>query len=112
MLCTFWNERGQKCEVRDYTIRSALRNAVAKKGMTAYGFTKQNVSSHSLRAGGATALKLAGADSLTIKKYGRWRSETFEMYIHEQISFFSKGWSSKMAVRVPYINMGAIAAAA
>ena len=60
-----------------------------------------------LRAGGATALKIAGADDLTIRKYGRWRSSTFEDYIHEQIQLFAKGWSTKMAVRTPYINVGA-----
>ena len=62
---------------------------------------------HSLRAGGATALKIAGADDLTIRKYGRWRSSTFEDYIHEQIQLFAKGWATKMAVRTPYINVGA-----
>jgi len=112
LLCTYWNEKSEKCVVRDYRIRKAVRMAVAQCGLTAHGFSKENVSAHSLRAGGATALKLAGADLLTIKKYGRWRSETFEMYIHEQISCFAHGWSRRMAARIPYINMGAVCASA
>lgn len=98
LLCTYFDENGKKCMVRDYCIRDAICTAVARCGLTAYGFMKENVSAHSLRAEGATALKLAGADLLTIKKYGRWRSETFKMYIHEQIGCFAEGWLAKMAV--------------
>jgi len=106
-ICTYFNEAGEKCKVTDARITAAIRRAVAGTGLTAHGYTAKLVSSHSLRAGGATALKIAGADDLTIRKYGRWRSSTFADYIHEQIQLFSKGWSTKMTVRQPYINVGA-----
>lgn len=107
LLCTYFNEYGQKCLVTDGRINTAIRKAVVGSGLIGQGYTLESVSSHSLRAGGATALKIAGADDLTIRKYGRWRSSTFEDYIHEQIQLFAKGWSTKMAVRNPYINVGA-----
>ncbi|OWY91679.1 hypothetical protein PHMEG_00039641, partial [Phytophthora megakarya] len=36
--------------------------------------------SHSLRSGGATALFIAGVDSLAVKKFGCWRSDAVEVY--------------------------------
>ena len=54
------------------------------------GIYPELVGSHSLRAGGATALKLHGYDDTTIKKSGRWTSLTFLQYIHNQISHLSK----------------------
>ena len=107
LICTYFNESKRKCHVTDKRITVAIRRAVVGTGLITQGYTVESVSSHSLRAGGATALKIAGADDLTIRKYGRWRSSTFEDYIHEQIQLFSKGWSAKMAVRQPYINVGA-----
>ena len=107
LICTYFNEYGQKCHVTDGRINTAIKKAVVGTGLISQGYSIESVSSHSLRAGGATALKIAGADDLTIRKYGRWRSSTFEDYIHEQIQLFAKGWSTKMAVRSPYINVGA-----
>lgn len=35
---------------------------------------------HSLKSGGATALFNAGADSLAVKLFGRWKSDAVECY--------------------------------
>jgi hypothetical protein len=69
------------------------------------GFTAAFVSSHSLRAGGAMAMKLNGEDRDTIHKQGRWSSDTFLMYIHEQIAAFSTGISKRMSRHIPFINL-------
>lgn len=42
-----------------------------------------DISGHSLRAGGATALALAGASPEIIKATGRWSSDAFERYIRK-----------------------------
>ena len=76
-------------------------------GLIAKGFNLQDVSSHSLRAGGAMALKLHGYDRDTIKKMGRWSSDTFLTYIHEQISAFSKGLAAAMAIPIAFHNIAA-----
>jgi hypothetical protein len=49
-----------------------------------YGFTQIDVSTHSLRAGGATALFIAGVPIETIRLLGRWQSDTVFRYIHAQ----------------------------
>lgn len=42
-----------------------------------------NVSGHSLRAGGATALAAAGVPPHIIQAMGRWSSDTFQIYIRK-----------------------------
>ena len=71
-------------------------------GLYNLGYTRQDVSSHSLRSGGVMAMHLNGASTLAIQKQGRWRSETFQDYIQEQISAFAAGMSSKMSNAVPF----------
>jgi hypothetical protein len=66
------------------------------------------VGSHSLRAGGAMALKLHGYDDTTIMKMGRWSGLTFLQYIHNQIAHLSKDVSRKMSIPLPFLNISAI----
>ena len=83
-------------------INTAIRTAAGAIGLWEAGYQSKQVSSHSLRAGGAMALHLHGADITTIKKLGRWTSKTFEDYIHIQISAFSAGLSTQMAHDIPF----------
>jgi hypothetical protein len=53
------------------------------------------IGAHSLRSGGAMALRLHGFDDTTIMKMGRWTSLTFLQYIHTQIAHLSKDISKK-----------------
>ena len=89
-------------------INTALKDTVTRLGLQQFGFTRQNVSSHSLRAGGAMAMKLNGIDSITIKKHGRWSSNTFLEYIHEQIGAFTAGVAAQMSHYIPFHNMAAM----
>ena len=68
------------------------------------GITPDLVSSHSLRAGGATALHLNGIDAKTIQLIGCWSSDTFLTYIHNQLSAFSQGHSTLMSTNIPFHN--------
>ena len=65
------------------------------------------IGAHSLRAGGAMALKLHGYDDTTIMKMGRWTSLTFLQYIHDQIAHLSKDISAKMGIPLPFVNIAA-----
>jgi hypothetical protein len=69
------------------------------------GFPPEAVSSHSLRAGGAMAMHLNNIKRDTIRKQGRWSSDTFLMYIHEQIAAFSAGLLAKMSRQIGWFNM-------
>jgi hypothetical protein len=62
-------------------IVAAVRHATAATGLIAQGCTTARVGSHSLRASGATALKLNDVDTDRIKKIGRYSGNTFS-YIH------------------------------
>ena len=86
-------------------INHTIRLAAHATGLFNRGYEPSDVSSHSLRAGGAMALHLAGADTKTIMKMGRWKSDTFRMYIHEQISAFSAGLSTKMSQNIPFVHI-------
>jgi hypothetical protein len=51
------------------------------------------------------AMQLNGEDRDTIRKHGRWSSDIFLMYIHEQITAFSSGISKRMSCHIPFINL-------
>jgi hypothetical protein len=86
-------------------INRMVKSAARALGLDAKGFPPESVSSHSLRAGGAMAMHLNHVDRDTIRKQGRWSSDTFLMYIHEQISAFSAGLSTKMSQGVGWFNI-------
>jgi hypothetical protein len=51
------------------------------------------------------AMHLNNIDRDKIRKQGRWSSDTFLMYIHEQISAFSAGLSLKMSTNIAWHNI-------
>ncbi len=84
-------------------INTTLKQAAGDIGLySQFGYDPSDISSHSLRAGGAMAMHLNGVDATTIQKMGRWKSRTFLMYIHEQISAFATGVSLKMSRHIPF----------
>ena len=80
---------------RDITI--AVRWGATADCLLSRGYTLDRVSSHSLRAGGAMAMKLSGASDSTIMRIGRWTSLTYLTYIHSQIGALSHGVAWKMS---------------
>jgi hypothetical protein len=86
-------------------INTMVKTAVRALHLDKQGFPPESVSSHLLRAGGAMAMHLNGIDRDKIRKQGRWSSDTFLMYIHEQISAFSAGLSSRMSQNIGWFNM-------
>jgi hypothetical protein len=97
--------RGRMRHILSSHINTTVKAAVRALQLHLCGFTADLVSSHSLRAGGAMAMKLNGEDRDTIRKQGRWSSDTFLMYIHEQIAAFSSGISKRMSRHIPFINL-------
>jgi hypothetical protein len=89
----------------------AIRYSVKSLNLHKAGIDPDIVGVHSLRAGGAMALKLHGESDTTIMKHGRWSGLTFLQYIHNQIGHLSKDLSQKMATPIPFTNIAAIQAA-
>ena len=83
-------------------ISTAVKDAAEAIGLNKFGYQRDDVSSHSLRAGGAMAMHLNDIKDTTIMKQGRWKSNTFLMYIHAQISAFASGLSLKMSNEIPF----------
>ena len=86
----------------------ALRASVKRLQLHTSGIDPDLIGVHSLRAGGAMALKLNGADDTTIMKHGRWTSMTFLQYIHNQIAHLSKDLSRQMSTKIDFTNIAAI----
>jgi integrase len=105
ILSTFFSRSNQVKHVSAEFINRQIKLAVKATGLDRRGFPLASVSSHSLRAGGAMAMHLNGVSSDTIRKMGRWSSDTFLMYIHEQVSAFSVGISQKMATQIGWHNI-------
>ena len=86
-------------------INKLVKTTVTVLGLDKKGFPPTAVSSHSLRAGGAMAMHLNNIDRDKIRKQGRWSSDTFLMYMHEQISAFSHGLSTQMSKEIGFHNI-------
>ena len=80
--------------VRSAEITKALRPQV--------GLTPEDVSSQSMRAGGAMALFMACVDTDTIRLVGRWRSDVMLRYLHTTAKTFTKGLASCMVQHGDY----------
>ena len=53
-----------------------------KWAATDMGHKASDYASHSLRIGGATALKAAGWDDESIRRFGRWASDCWRRYVY------------------------------
>ena len=96
-LGTFYDDDGHPQCITAQEIREAVRHAARYDKLDEAGYDLSRIGSHSLRSGGATALKLAGYDEATIKKLGRWSSNTYLLYIQSQIANLTTGLATSMA---------------
>ena len=104
LLSTYW-DGGGKHQLQPDDMLEAIRVAAIQLKLETQGIPATRLGTHSLRAGGAMALKLAGADRDDIKKFGRWSSDTFLIYIHDQIATYQEGWTDKMAQHHDFFNL-------
>ena len=104
MLCCFYDHLGENI-VFDSDVTKAVKLAVVSLKLPERGFPTERVGSHSLRAGGAVALAVNGNSRDMIKKIGRWSSDTFLMYIHEQIAHLTAGVAQSMSKPFPFFNI-------
>lgn len=89
-------------------IVAAVREAAKQLKLPQHGIDLDLIGAHSLRAGGAMAIKLHGYSDTTIMKMGQWTSLTFFQYIHNQIAHLSKDISKKMSIELPFVNVAAV----
>lgn len=107
LLCDYFDNDDWH-SVSSNDIVHAVRQAAINLKLHEQAIDPDLVGAHSIRAGGAMALKLAGCDDTIIMKMGRWTSLTFLMYIHTQIASIQSGISQKMSMPVPFLNIAAV----
>jgi hypothetical protein len=89
-------------------VRAAVQTAARATHLTAKGFPLDRLGTHSIRAAGATALALRGYDGPLIQKLGRWRGETYLLYIQSQIAELTRGVARAMAPSLSFHHVGAL----
>jgi hypothetical protein len=104
MLCAF-KQGSNITHVISNDISCMIKYTAKVIQLPQRGFPLSRLAPHSLRAGGATALAIAGWDDVIIKKYGRWSSSTFLTYIHEQIAQLGRNVSKSMAKKHSFYNI-------
>ena len=110
LICDYFDPVQKKwLSVTPKDMITEIRRCVKILKLDKAGIDPDLVGVHSLRAGGAMALKLAGESDATIMKMGRWSGLTFTMYIHNQIAHLAKGMSDRMATDLPFMNIATIA---
>jgi hypothetical protein len=107
LLCDYCeNDEWHSATSKD--IITIVRLSAKSLNLQNNGIDPDLIGAHSLRAGGAMALKLHGFDNITIMKMGRWTSLTFSQYIHNQIACLSEDISRKMSMPLPFVNIASI----
>lgn len=106
-LSAFQGKKGTQ-HVTPKDVSRALKAAARElKYEEERGIPIDRIDTHSLRAGGANALSLAGFSEHQIQKMGRWRSATFKEYISDQLSNFTDGMSKAMSTTFQFVNIAA-----
>jgi hypothetical protein len=109
LICTYYQSENEEPEhVSSKDIISMLHAAAKTLQLEKQAIDPDLIGAHSLRSGSAMALKLHGYDDTTICKMGRWTSDTFLQYIHNQIAHHSKDISKNMSMALPFLNIAAI----
>jgi hypothetical protein len=97
---------GQTFCVSNHNIGIAVQWGAASDSLISGGYTLDCILSHSLRAGGAMAMKLSGASDSTIMRVGQWSSLTYLTYIHSQIGALTARVALKMSKAFIFQNVG------
>lgn len=76
--------------------------AYLKVASVQFGVPPELVSTHSLRVGGATALYASGVELTAVRRFGRWASDAFQVYLYET-SAATHQFAAKMAMESPLL---------
>ncbi len=105
-LSTVCHPPTRTTRISDRDVFIAVRWGATYDCLMAKGYTVDRVSSHSLRAGGAMAMKLSGAMDSMIMQIGRWTSLRYLTYIHSQIGALLAGVAWRMSQQFTFQNIG------
>ena len=98
-------DNGRRRQVTAAQVLAMVRLGADEDDLASDGYDLSRIGTHSLRAGGAVRLKMAGADDSIIKKLGRWSSDTYLRYIQPHIAPLTGGFARRMAVSLRFTNV-------
>ena len=106
LLCAYWDSVG-RVDVTNRYMRFHMKLAAENLGYPNRNIPLDRIDTHSNRAGGACAIKLAVFDDESIRKMGIWlvSSNDFLEYIQQQLSGFSQGMATKISRIARLTNM-------
>ena len=107
LICEYYDGTSVN-NIQPTTIVTLVRQAAKNLSLNEAGIDIDLIGSHSLRAGGAMALKLLNKSDTLIMKMGRWSGLTFLQYIHNQIAHLSHNLASEMSTNIPFLNIASI----
>ena len=108
LICDVRLPTGTWYSISQHDMVQTVRTATKSLKLHENGIDPDLIGAHSLRAGGAMSLKIMGYSDSTIQKIGRWTSDTWQMYIHTQISHLHQGIAASMTTAIPYHNIAFI----
>ena len=79
------DESRRQSRIKSKTIKDHLKFFVRGIGFIKLGFKYFHIGTHSIRSSTAMALYLAKIDPVTIMILGRWKSDSFILYIRTQV---------------------------
>ena len=101
LFCDYFHtetwEAVQSSEIMDAAFRAAKPLKINERGIE-----PDLIGSHSMREGCDMSLNIMCYNNSTIRKFGRWKSYTWKIYIHKQISKLYEGVEKKMTTPVNY----------
>jgi hypothetical protein len=106
LLSTVCHPPTRTTRISDWDVTIVVRWGATYDCLMAKGYTVDRVSLHSLRAGGAMAMKLSGTMDSTIMQTSHWTSLTYLTYIHSQIGALLAGVAWRMSQQFTFQNIG------
>ena len=107
LICIFYNNNALT-PVNATNMIDIIRKYIIRLKLHKKGIYLDLFGVHSVRIGGAIALKLHSESNTTIMKVVQWSELTFLQYIHNQISHLSKGLFKKTSTSIPFLNIASI----
>ena len=104
LIFVVWHNKSLT-EVTSGDIFKSVRTAAKILKVQERGIEPDMEGANSLRVGGAMALKIMGYKDSTIRTFGRWMSDTWQMYNHSQISKLLDGVAENISTPIPYQNI-------
>ena len=85
-------------------LHRAKVSAIIKETLCKVGVPPRLAGSHSLRRGGASLYRAAGVPDEDVKRFGRWNSDAYKLYINITVTALDQ-WAGVLAHTLPRFEL-------